>query len=209
MFRQFESNRSIEDETDVSSARGLRPDLTTLFALTLSVAAVSALTLPWQAAVASTTLGALMIAGADVDARSHLLPDMVTYGTIICGLLAAAALDTATPMLNLGHAVARAFAVAVTIGALRWLYGYWRGYEGLGFGDVKLAAGIGAWLPVDLIPLCFGIATAGALVAVALARLRGPVSKTMKIPLGAFLCPALWLVFYGFELGEPDTLLFH
>ena len=72
-----------------------------------------------------------------------------------------------------------------------------RAREGLGFGDVKLAAAVGAWLPLQAIPLCFALAAGAALVAVLLAHSRGEaISGSTKIPFGAFLCPALWLIFY-------------
>jgi leader peptidase (prepilin peptidase)/N-methyltransferase len=68
----------------------------------------------------------------------------------------------------------------------------------LGWGDVKLAAAIGAWLPLAAVPMCFALATAAALIAVGFARLRGHhVSGALKVPFGAFLCPALWLSFYA------------
>jgi leader peptidase (prepilin peptidase)/N-methyltransferase len=149
-----------------------------------------------------------MIAGAEIDAKYHLLPDLVTGGTLLCGFLAALMLNPQAPLANVGTAAARSLALALIIGLLRWLYGYVRGFEGLGLGDVKLSAGIGAWLPVDLIALCFCIATMGALLVVVLGRLWGNTTnvRTTKIPLGAFLCPALWLVFYLFELRESYPL---
>ena len=84
---------------------------------------------------------------------------------------------------------------------LRWCYTWLRGREGLGFGDVKLAAAVGAWLPLASIPFCFALATCSALVTIMLARLRGEsIDATAKLPFGAFLCPALWLVFYALAL---------
>jgi leader peptidase (prepilin peptidase)/N-methyltransferase len=80
----------------------------------------------------------------------------------------------------------------------RSFYAWLRQSEGLGLGDVKLAAGIGAWLPIDAIPLCFGLATSSALLTVTIAHLRGrSVMRTTRIPFGAFLCPALWIVFFA------------
>jgi leader peptidase (prepilin peptidase)/N-methyltransferase len=85
---------------------------------------------------------------------------------------------------------------------VRRCYARIRGREGLGFGDVKLAAAVGAWLSLDAIPLCFGLAAGAALVAVMIAHLRGrSIERTTKIPFGAFLCPALWLVFYASALS--------
>jgi leader peptidase (prepilin peptidase)/N-methyltransferase len=81
---------------------------------------------------------------------------------------------------------------------LRRCYARIRKCEGLGFGDVKLAAAVGAWLPFDAIPLCFGLAASAALVAAMAAHLRGQsIEAATKLPFGAFLCPALWLVFYA------------
>jgi leader peptidase (prepilin peptidase) / N-methyltransferase len=179
----------------------LRPNLAILIGGCSAVILVSALVLPWPIAVASTVLGALMIAGADVDARTFLLPDVITWGAVACGVLAAAVLDPVDSWLALTGALARAAGTAGVLAAMRWFYGHLRGREGLGFGDVKLAAAVGAWLPLDAIPFCFGLAASGALAAVMVARLRGQaIDTSLKIPFGAFLCPTLWLLFYATAL---------
>lgn len=174
----------------------LRPNAAVLVVGAAAIAVISAALLPWPVAVASTALGALMIAGADTDARSYLLPDIVTLGAAACGVLAAAALDPPDPWAAVAAALARAAGTAGALALVRWCYSRLRGREGLGLGDIKLAAAVGAWLPLELIPSCFGLAAGGALVAVMWARARGQqIDRTMKIPFGAFLCPALWLVF--------------
>ena|SRR5215469_7367726 len=176
----------------------LRPNWATVAAGCVAIAVVSAALLPWPIAVASTVLGGLMIAGADVDARTFLLPDVVTWGTAACGILAAAALNQVNPWLAGGAAFSRALVTALVLASLRWCYARLRECEGLGLGDIKLAAAVGAWLPLKAIPLCFGLAAGGALMTVLFARLRGEtIDASMKIPFGAFLCPALWLVFYA------------
>ena len=163
-----------------------------------AIGLISALSLPWPVAVASTVLGTLMVAGAEVDARKFLLPDLVTWGAVICGILAAPLLNTAEPWTAVGEAIARAGCVAGVLALFRAGYSWSRHTEGLGLGDVKLGAAIGAWLLLEAIPWCFGLATSGALLAVMFARLNGePVMRTTKIPFGAFLCPALWIVFYA------------
>jgi leader peptidase (prepilin peptidase) / N-methyltransferase len=96
------------------------------------------------------------------------------------------------------QAIARAGCIAGVLALFRWGYGRIRETEGLGLGDVKLAAAIGAWLPFEAIPMCFGLATGGALLTVMAARLSGQtVIRTTRIPLGAFLCPALWIVYFA------------
>jgi leader peptidase (prepilin peptidase) / N-methyltransferase len=86
----------------------LRPNWATLAAGCSAIALVSATLLPWPLAVASTVLGGLMVAGADVDARTFLLPDVVTWGTAGCGVLAAAALDQTNQWLASAAAFGRA-----------------------------------------------------------------------------------------------------
>ena len=181
----------------------IRPDLRVLIAGSTLVALVSAATLSAPLALASTVLGALMIAGADVDARTYLLPDLVTLGALVCGVVAQFALDPFSPLQAAGLALARGAATALVLMLVRWGYAWRRGREGIGLGDVKLAAAIGAWLPVEAIPLCFLLATAAAFVAVLLARLRGDsLDRATRIPFGAFLCPSLWLTFFLYAFVE-------
>ncbi len=188
-------------ENAIHPGEGLRPNLLVLSSGAGALALVSMMSLPLPAAIASTLLGALMIAGADVDARMYLLPDTVTWGGITLGILAAPALDPFEPWLSAEASVARAAGTALALVLLRWCYGWLRGREGVGFGDVKLAAAVGAWLPLASIPFCFALATCSALAIVMLERLRGEkIDATAKLPFGAFLCPALWLVFYTCEL---------
>jgi len=183
------------------SQQDLRPDPKVLLWATAAIAVVSVATLPWPEAVASVVLGVLMVAGADIDARTYLLPDLVTGGAVVCAILAAPLLDRFDPWLSLAAAVARAAGTAFVLALVRWAYARLRGREGIGLGDIKLAAATGAWLPVEAIPLCFALATGGALVAVLLARLRGEdIDPAAKVPFGAFLCPALWFTFYGITL---------
>ena len=192
-----------------ASGVDLRPNPTVLIVGSIAIAAISILSLPGAAAIASIVLGGLMIAGAEVDARTCLLPNAVTVTAAVLGVLFAMVLDAFNPWGGAAVAMARAGGTALILALLRFGYGRLRAREGLGFGDVKLAAAVGAWLPLQAIPLCFGLASAAALVTVLWARWRGQtVEATMKIPFGAFLCPSLWLVFYATTLigllDEPD-----
>ena len=183
---------------ETAGSEDVRPNPAILIGGAAAIGLISALSLPWPVAVASTVLGTLMVAGAEVDAGKFLLPDLVTWGAVICGILAAPLLNTAEPWAAMGEAIARAGCIAGVLVLFRAGYGWIRQIEGLGLGDVKLGAAIGAWLPLEAIPWCFGLATSGALLALMSARLSGePVMRTTKVPLGAFLCPALWIVFYA------------
>jgi len=185
----------------------LRPNSAVLIGAGGALALVSAAFLPWSVAIASSVLGILMIAGAEVDARTYLLPDVVTFGATLAGILAAPFIDPldawSDPWLAGASAVARALGCAAVLALLRAGYAQMRHQEGLGLGDVKLAAAVGAWLPLDAIPLCFALAATAALVSTLIARLRGHIiERATRLPFGAFLCPSLWLVFYGCALSN-------
>jgi leader peptidase (prepilin peptidase)/N-methyltransferase len=188
---------------DAAETLDLRPNPAILVGAGGALALVSAAFLPWPFAIASSVLGALMIAGADVDARTFLLPDTVTFGATVAGIVAAPLLDPTDPWLAGVSAVARAFGCAAVLALLRSSYARIRQREGLGFGDVKLAAAVGAWLPLDVIPLCFALATSAALVSIMIAHWRGcTIERATRLPFGAFLCPSLWVVFYASALSN-------
>ena len=192
---------SIDTAEQIDSVENLRPNLAVLIGGSIAIGFVSLVSLPGPVAIASIVLGVLMLAGADVDARSYLLPNVVTWGATICGVGSAWFLDELNPWLATSDAILRAMSAAGLLALLRWIYGSIRHREGLGLGDVKLAAAVGAWLPLEVIPLCFGLATSGALVTILWGHVRGKhVERTMKIPLGSFLCPALWFAFYASNL---------
>jgi leader peptidase (prepilin peptidase)/N-methyltransferase len=192
---------SIDAAQQIGPVDDFRPNLGILIGGSIAIGLVSVVSLPGPVAIASIVLGVLMVAGADVDARTYILPNVITWGAAICGVVAAWFLDELNPWLAILDAVLRAVGAAGLLALLRWSYGCIRHREGLGLGDVKLAAAVGAWLPLEIMPLCFGLATSGALVTILWARLRGNrIDRTMKIPLGAFLCPALWFAFYASRL---------
>jgi leader peptidase (prepilin peptidase)/N-methyltransferase len=190
----FEANEDVQASEDDEVS--LRPNLYLLAFGSTAIALLSFLFLPWTDAVFSTLLGGLMIAGADVDARTFLLPDIVTYGALAVGLAYAWSTGGQEAWASVFAALSQAIAVAATLLCLRAAYQWLRGQEGLGLGDVKLGAAIGAWLPFNLTPLCFAVASIAALGFV-LVRGGGLAAKRgLKLPFGAFLCPALWLIFF-------------
>lgn len=191
---------SVDAEEQVR-ADDLRPNLAILIGGSIAIVFVSMVSLPGPVAVASIVLGVLMVAGADVDARTYLLPNTITWGAALCGFVAAWFMAELNPWLAVLDAIIRAISAAGLLALLRWSYACIRRREGLGLGDVKLAAAVGAWLPLEMMPLCFFLATSAAGLTILWTRLRGSkIEGTMKIPLGTFLCPALWFAFYASRL---------
>ncbi len=151
----------------------------------------------------------LLVALALLDAEHLWLPNWLTWPGIAMGVLtrlttAAASRqllpDMPTEPLRLLltreflHAL---FAIVVAGGlvlAIRWTYRLLRGHEGMGLGDAKLMAVLGAWLGLSGALVAFALAVLiGALVALALLAVpavrRGPKAWTMiKLPFGTFLC---------------------
>src|SRR4029077_18377188 len=94
-----------------------------------------------------------------------------------------------------GIALLRAAVLALLFYGLRAAYRRWRGYDGLGLGDVKLAAVAGAWLDWVTIPIAIEIA---ALAAIAAFGVRYHTKSRafdvgLKFPFGLFLAPSIWL----------------
>jgi leader peptidase (prepilin peptidase) / N-methyltransferase len=151
---------------------------------------------PWTA-LASCLLGWTMLAIAVVDAHKFTIPDVLSLPAIPVGLLASGWLldPWSSQLVSLDHLIGAGIG-----GAAFWLVreAYWRcrGREGLGLGDVKLAAAGGAWIGWAQLADMVLLAAAGALsfaIASAVVR-RGRLSGGERIPFGAFLAPTIWLV---------------
>ena len=138
-----------------------------------------------------------MLAIAVVDARKFIVPDVISLPAIPAGLIVAALLDEgyASPspvLVNLGAAALG----GALLYAVRWLYRRYRGREGLGLGDVKLAAVAGAWTGFSGLSQVLLLASLSAIGWVLIANVRDlrAIQGSTAIALGVFLAPAIWLV---------------
>ena len=149
----------------------------------------------------SCLLGLAMLAITLEDAKRFIIPDIICLPMIPAGLIAAKFLSA--PVLADEVLLAHLGASVLGGGALLLVrYGYqaFRAHEGLGLGDVKLAAVAGAWTGMSGIGSVLLIACAVAIVYVgAMAIHRSlDLSRTTAVPFGAFLAPSIWLVWaYG------------
>lgn len=147
--------------------------------------------------LAASAFGLLLLAIALRDSRDFVIPDMLSYGLILSGLAAAVWLH---PETLLEHALAE-HALAALLGGgllalLAWGYKRLRGRDGLGWGDVKLLAGIGAWMGLQPLPMVILMAALGG-IGQALWQARGKPDAAMMIPFGSWLGIAAWLVYVG------------
>ena len=144
----------------------------------------------WPAA-AGLVLTWLLIALAGIDVRTQLLPDQLTLPLLWLGMCLA--------LLPL-FADARASIIGAAAGYLCLWSVYWAfklitGKEGMGYGDFKLLAALGAWMgPTALLPVVLMSSLLGAVVGGAFLLIRGHDRMT-PIPFGPFIAAAGWIWF--------------
>jgi leader peptidase (prepilin peptidase) / N-methyltransferase len=140
-------------------------------------------------------LAVLMVAIAAVDARRFIIPDELTAAALALGLAYAAIEDVDPWAQALAWAVLRGAVPAAAFLGVRAAYRRWRGLEGIGLGDVKLAGVAGVWLDWPTIPIAIEIAALAALGAYMIRHLylRRNVRPTTRLPFGLFLAPAIWV----------------
>lgn len=152
---------------------------------------------PLPLALVTAGFGWALLLLIALDADHHWLPDRLTLPLIPLGLAAAWA-GFGPPLLEraLGAAIGWAALVALAI-----CYRALRGREGLGGGDPKLLAALGAWLGATALPFVLLGAGLAGLAAVLLMRMRGrAITATTRLPLGALMALAawpLWLIVAG------------
>ena len=169
-----------------------------LFALLLGLALLPWLPLPAAAATAILAFAMALITLSDL--RYFRVPDVVSLPAIAVGGLANILVchDGDWPA-GLSESAAGAVLAGGSFYALRAAYYRFRGVEGLGLGDVKLAAVAGAWLGLEPLPMLVLAAAVAALAAVllrAIFRPELPIDGASAIPFGSFLAPAIlffWL----------------
>src|SRR5262249_9230307 len=93
-------------------------------------------------------LALIMLAIAVIDARLFIIPNELTAAGFVLALANAAVQASEAISESVGLALLRGAVLALLFLGLRSLYRWWRGREGLGLGDVKLAGVAGAWLSV-------------------------------------------------------------
>jgi leader peptidase (prepilin peptidase)/N-methyltransferase len=140
--------------------------------------------------------GLMLLIMAALDAEHQWLPDALTWPLIPLGLLTAW-IGWGPPLLD---TVLGALMGAGVLWALGWIYVRLRGREGIGGGDPKLLAGIGAWVGVLQLPLVLLGAGLFGLLAVALMRARGlSVDAATRLPLGTLMALAAWPIWLAGE----------
>ena len=171
----------------------LRP-IALSFAL-LAATIGSLLAAPGPDGLLGAWLAALMLAIGITDSRRYIIPNELTGAAAALALLRAGLVGPDADLYAVMSAALRAAAIALPFLALMAGYRRWRGRDGLGLGDVKLAAVAGAWLGWVTIFAVVELATLAALGAYVAGGYwrRRPLRATAFLPFGAFLAPAIWI----------------
>ena len=126
---------------------------------------------------------AALIALTGIDWDTTLLPDDLTLPLLWAGLVAAALGWT----LPLTQALWGAVAGYLSLWSVYWAFKLATGKEGMGHGDFKLLAALGAWLGAQMIlPIVLGASVLGALVGLAM-KASGALREGRYVPFGPFL----------------------
>ncbi len=134
-----------------------------------------------------------------IDFDTQLLPDNLTLPLLWAGLLAT--LLGAAPIATLHDAVNGAIAGYLALWVVYWLFKLIRGKEGMGYGDFKLLAALGAWLGWQMLPLIVLLSSVvGAAIGISLVVFKG---RDHQVPLafGPYLAIAGGIaLFFGKSL---------
>ncbi|MDO5059723.1 MAG: A24 family peptidase [Neisseria sp.] len=134
---------------------------------------------------------AFLLAAAWIDAETQYLPDQLTLPLLWLGLI----FNFSDGLVPLHEAVAGAAAGYLSLRLLNEAHKLLRGTDGMGGGDFKLFAALGAWLGIFALPLAaFAAALCGIVLALVLRAKRG-----QAVPFGPSLALSGWLLFafYG------------
>jgi leader peptidase (prepilin peptidase)/N-methyltransferase len=161
----------------------------------VGAAVASILVAPGTIGFCGASLALVTCAIALHDARHFLIPNWLSVAALALAIGHAAALDPHAPLYPIGIALVRAGVAGGLFLALKLGYGWWRGHEGIGMGDVKLAAVAGAWLDWFALVAAIEIAVVAALGAYLVRHYVGkrPMRATHALPFGLYLAPAIWV----------------
>src|SRR6185295_3518728 len=170
-----------------------------LLAAFLSVAAVVRFGGLTPTALAACVFLWMLLALTLIDFDTQLLPDNLTLPLLWAGLLANVL--GAAPIANLRDAVIGAIAGYLTLWLVYWLFKLIRGKEGMGYGDFKLLAALGAWLGWQMLPLIVLLSSVvGAAIGISLVVFKGRDHQT-PLAFGPYLAIAGGIaLFFGRSL---------
>lgn len=155
----------------------------------------------WELSI--TTLWAMVIISAlivltMIDIATMMLPDEITLPLMWLGILCSL---LSVGFVSLSSSVIGAMAGYLSLWTVFWLFKIIRGKEGMGYGDFKLFAALGAWFGWQaLAPLLVMSAITGSLIGISMLAM-GKQGMETQIPFGPYLAGGgLMMLFFGAEI---------
>ena len=174
--------------------RGCQAKISARYPLVELCTGLATLAIAWHFLLGWPLLGALLltwtlIALTFIDLDKMLLPDQLTLPLLWLGLL----LNISGHFVSLQDAVLGAMFGYLVLWSLYWSFKLLTGKEGMGYGDFKLLAALGAWLGWQALPLILILSSlVGAIVGITLLLLRRH-QQGNPIPFGPYLAMAGWI----------------
>lgn len=152
----------------------------------------------WQALGATLLLWTLLTL-AMIDLDTQLLPDSLTLPLLWLGLL----FNLEAQFVPLSAAVIGAMAGYLSLWSVYWLFKLATGKEGMGYGDFKLLAALGAWMGWSMLPSIILLSSVvGAVVGITL-MITTKHGRNIPIPFGPYLAAAgVIALFWGEKLNH-------
>jgi leader peptidase (prepilin peptidase) / N-methyltransferase len=164
------------------------------YPLVEALSAILAVITAWQFGFGWSLLGALfltwaLLAASMIDFDHQLLPDNITLPFLWLGLL----FNLFGVYTDIESSVIGAMAGYLSLWTVYKLFKWTTGKEGMGYGDFKLLAMLGAWLGWQALPVIILLSSlVGAIIGILLILLRGH-DRNIPIPFGPYIAMAGWL----------------
>ena len=168
------------------------------------VTALMSVAVAWNFGVSVQTVGALvftwvLIALTMIDVHKQLLPDNLTLPLLWLGLIFAL-FDTYT---SLHSAVIGAIAGYLVLWTVFQIFKLVTGKEGMGFGDFKLLAALGAWMGWTMLPQIVLLSSVVGAIAGSIMLVIGRTRRQQPIPFGPYLAVAGWIaLLWGDQINQ-------
>lgn len=150
----------------------------------------------WQS-LGGVLLTWFLIALSGIDIKTHLLPDNLTLPLLWLGII----FNLFTTYTDLTSSVLGAIFGYLSLWSVFHLFKLITGKEGMGYGDFKLLAALGAWLGWQSLPLIILLSSAvGAIFGITMIVTKLQ-ERSQPIPFGPYLAVAGWIaMLYGYQL---------
>lgn len=176
--------------------RGCKAPISIQYPLVELVTALLFLVCAWRFGFGWKGFGAMVLTGylvalSGIDFRTRLLPDQLTLPLLWLGMIAA------VENLYVGQkaAILGAMAGYLSLWSVYWVFKQLTGKEGMGHGDFKLLAALGAWMGLSgILPTIMISSLVGAIVGSIWLAVKGR-DKATPIPFGPYLAVAGWISF--------------